>query len=252
VGEFEGKVALVTGGNSGLGKSTAEAFAREGAKVVLAARREELGREVEASIRAAGGEATFVRCDVTHEEEVKALVERTLAVYGRLDYAYNNAWAPTRRTAIVDMTVDAFEHDIAFLRATLWCMKYEIPAIASGGGGAIVNCSTTATQSIFAGLGSYAATKSGVETLTRTAAYENAAKNIRINSVCAGGFETPMAADFAKQLSTEEMNTTFVKFAFKRLGRPPELAQAVLFLCSERASFITGINLLVDGGYCLT
>lgn len=250
--QFEGKVALVTGGSMGLGKATVEAFAHEGAKVVFTSRREELGREVEASIRATGGEASFVRADVTSEDDVKALVERTLSIHGRLDYAYNNAWGTLRASSLTEMSTEFFDQDLAFLRAVFFCMKYEIPAIAESGGGAIVNCSSVASQSVQPGLGAYSAAKSGLEALTRTAAVESAAKNIRVNAIVAGAFETTMAAEYAQQLPQEALGALFARLPMKRMGRPAEVAQAVLFLCSERASFMTGANLHLDGGFRIT
>ncbi|MBK9264653.1 MAG: glucose 1-dehydrogenase [Polyangiaceae bacterium] len=252
MGEFEGKIALITGGNAGLGRAAAEAFAREGAKVVFTARREELGREVEGSIRATGGDATFIRADVTSEDDVKALVERTLSIHGRLDYAYNNAWGALRASSLVEMTAESFDRDLAFLRAIFFCMKYEIPAIAASGGGAIVNCSSLASQSVQPGLGAYSAAKAGLEALTRTAAVESAAKNIRVNAIVAGAFETAMAAEYAQQLPQEALGALFARLPMKRMGRPAELADAVLFLCSDRAAFITGANLQLDGGFRIT
>jgi NAD(P)-dependent dehydrogenase (short-subunit alcohol dehydrogenase family) len=252
MGQFDGKVALVTGGNSGLGKATAEAFAREGAKVVIAARREALGREVEASIRAAGGETRFIACDISSEEQIRKLVERTVQTYGRLDYAYNNAWGALKIAPLTELTTDVYDEAFTSLRGSFLCMKYEIPAMISGGGGAIVNCSSNATQGAIPCLGAYSAAKAGLEMLTRTAAHECADKNIRVNSVCFGAFPTPMSSDLVSALDPKTIEAMIARIALRRYGRLDEAAQAVLFLCSERASFITGTNLLVDGGATLT
>jgi NAD(P)-dependent dehydrogenase (short-subunit alcohol dehydrogenase family) len=252
MGQFEGKVALVTGGNSGLGKATAEAFAREGAKVVIAARREALGREVEASIRAAGGEARFIACDISSEEQIRKLVERTVQTYGRLDYAYNNAWAAPKLTPLTEVTTDAYDEMFTSLRGAFLCMKHEIPAMISGGGGAIVNCSSMVTKMAIPYLGPYSAAKAGLEMLTRTTAHECADKNIRVNSVCLGAFQTPMASDLASQLGPQGLDAILARIALKRYGRLDEVAHTVLFLCSEGASFIIGANLLIDGGHTLT
>lgn len=250
---FSGKVALITGGNSGLGKVTAEAFAREGAKVVIAARREVLGRECEASIRATGGEATFIRCDIHSEEQIRALVERTVETYGRLDYAYNNAWAKLTMGPIADLSTDAYDEMFTYLRGVFLCMKYEVQAMLVGGGGAIVNCSSiVASASAPPGSGHYAAAKAALEALTRAAAREYADKNIQVNSVSPGPFQTPMGDAAQAEMPPEVVQAVLSKIALRRLGRPPELAQAVLYLCSEGAGFITGTNLLVDGGWHLT
>lgn len=255
MGQFEGKVVLVTGGTSGLGKATAAAFAQQGAKVVIAGRREELGRDVEASIRASQGEATFVRCDVAHEDQVRALVDRTVQLHGRLDYAYNNAAAAPDEDAkpLAEVSVAAYDAMMnVSLRAVFLCMKYEIPAMIAGGGGAIVNCSSTAAHSAIPGLGVYGAAKAGVETLTRFAAREYASANIRVNAICVGSVETPMSALAGARLPPAVVEAVVAKMALGRAGQPPEVAAAVLFLCSEGASYITGANLAIDGGYLLT
>lgn len=252
MGRFADKVALITGGSSGLGKATAEAFVAEGAKVVIAARREELGREVEASLRASGGQATFVRADITEEAQVRSLVEQTVALYGRLDYAYNNAWASPASVHLADYPMSALDQQLALLRGTFACMKYQIPVMASGGGGVIVCCSSLASQSAQPGLGAYAAAKSAIETLVRTAAHEYASKNIRVNSLCVGGFETPLSAEYVRQLSQEQLAAFYSRIAMRRLGQVSELAQCVLFLCSDAAAYVTGTSLVVDGGYRLT
>jgi NAD(P)-dependent dehydrogenase (short-subunit alcohol dehydrogenase family) len=253
MGQFDGKVVLVTGGSAGLGKATVEAFARDGAKVAFSARREELGREVEASIRASGGEVTFLRSDVTREDEVKALVARTVEVYGRLDYAYNNAASAPRMSLLADTSVEVFDESVSvFLRSVFLCMKYELQAMIAGGGGAIVNCSSLASLSAWPTFGVYSACKAGVEAMTRVAAAEYVDKNIRVNSVCPGTFDTPMVEAGSAVMPQEVLDAIRSRIGVRRYGRPEELAHAVLFLCAPNASFITGINIVVDGGRLLT
>ncbi|MDI1477792.1 glucose 1-dehydrogenase [Polyangium sp. y55x31] len=249
---FQGKVALVTGGTSGLGQATAEAFAREGAKVVLTARREGPGREVEASIRASGGDATFIPCDVTDERQIRALVEKTVELHGRLDVAYNNAWHAPKINTIAEFSTEEFDANAACLRGLFLCMRYEIQAMTAAGGGAIVNCSSAATQVAAPGLGSYSAAKAGLEVATRIAAHECASRNIRVNSMCTGSFDTPMSRSTYGNATPEMMQGFLSRIAMRRLGRLEEAAEAVLFLCSPAASFITGTSLAVDGGYLLT
>ncbi|TKD08333.1 SDR family oxidoreductase [Polyangium fumosum] len=248
---FQGKVALVTGGTSGLGRATAEAFAREGAKVVLTARSEGPGQEVEGAIRAAGGEATFLPCDVTDERQIGALVEQTVKTYGRLDCAYNNAWAAPKMAPLSEFSAE-FEANFALLRGLFACLKHEIAAMLTTGGGVIVNGSSAAARAGAAFLGPYGAAKAGLESATRTAAAEYAGQNIRVNSLALGAFDTPMSRETYKDAPPEALAAFTTRIALRRLGHVDEAAQTVLFLCSPGASYITGANLAVDGGYFLT
>lgn len=249
---FSEKVALITGGNSGLGKATAEAFAAEGAKVVIAGRREEIGREVESAQRAAGRDVTFVRADITEDAQVRSLVERVVELHGRIDFAYNNAWSVPLAGPLAELPISSFDRELDLLRGTFLCMKHEIAAMAPKGGGVIVNCSSLSSQLAQPGLGAYAAAKAGLEMLVRTAAHENAGKNIRINSICAGGFETPGSMEYLKQLSPTELEAFLSRVPLRRLGKVEEIAKSVLFLCSDAATYITGVNLIIDGGYRLS
>lgn len=248
--EFAGKVAIVTGGTSGIGRATAEEFARLGAGVVIAARHETAGRDVEDAIRAAGGEATFIACDASKEDEVENLVVQTVEKYGRLDYASNNA-APT---PVGKLLPDIEDADYKYmmdpvLRGVFLCMKYEIRAMQAGG--AIVNCSSYASMIGIPGWSMYSAAKAGVESLTRVAAHECAGNGIRVNNVTLGLITTPMSEEVAGMLDQASVEAMNGHIAMKRQGRPEEVAKPIVFLCSDDASYITGATLLVDGGYHL-
>jgi NAD(P)-dependent dehydrogenase (short-subunit alcohol dehydrogenase family) len=243
---YQNKVALVTGATSGIGRDTAIAFAKAGAKVVLAGRREADGQAVVDEIKKAGGEAHFVRTDVGKESEVKALVDATLAKYGRLDIAFNNAgveWAGP--------LTEATEKDYRHLFDTnVWSiitsMKYEVPAMLKTGGGAIVNTSSVAGHIGFPGASVYVATKHAVEGLTKTAALEFATQGIRVNAVAPAAIATDMVDRF---VGKEGEQREYLKslHPIGRLGRVEEITAAVLFLCSDEASFVTGESLKVDG-----
>jgi len=247
-GNFTGKVAFVTGGASGIGRAAALAFAREGARVVVADVSEEGNQETARMIEAQGGRALAVRCDVTRAEDVKAALDRTVEAFGRLDYAFNNAGIEPKKPA---PTADYDEEEWSRimdidLRGVFLCMKYEIPLILKQGG-AIVNTSSGAGIIGIKGSPAYTAAKHGVIGLTRAAALDYAAQNIRINAVCPGYIETPMMTRFtggtaegrAKVISEEPIG---------RMGRAEEIANAVLWLCSDASSFTVGHALVVDGG----
>jgi NAD(P)-dependent dehydrogenase (short-subunit alcohol dehydrogenase family) len=242
------KVAIVTGGSSGIGRATATALAKQGVKVTVAARRAIEGEETIYLIKEAGSDGIFVKTDVTNEIEVKSLVEKTLKTYGRLDYAFNNAGITETMTPLVDQTSDVFDQIMNVNVKGVWlCMKYEIPEMIRAGGGAIVNMSSGAGVVGFPQMPIYIASKHAVLGLTKSAALEYAKSGIRINAVAPGGVET----DMLKQVA--EDNKQFVE-SFKlmhpigRIGVPEEIADAVVWLLSDKASFVLGHTLLVDGG----
>jgi NAD(P)-dependent dehydrogenase (short-subunit alcohol dehydrogenase family) len=248
--EFEGKVALVTGGGSGIGRATALAFAREGAKVVIGNRNVERGEETVSMIRDAGGTASFKRTDVLVAAEVKALVDHAVTTYGRLDVAFNNAGIEGEvKPTLVDQTEANFDAVMGVNVKGVWLsMKYEIPVMLDQGGGAIVNCSSVAGVIAFPGIGIYAASKHAVIGLTKTAALEYSAQGIRINAVNPAVIDTEMVDRLADGMKMKKDDlTTFHPIG--RLGRVEEVAEAVLWLCSDKASFVTGHSMIIDGGF---
>lgn len=247
-GRLDGKVALVTGGGSGIGQATALIFAREGAKVVVADITVEGGEETIRKIQTAGGQATFVKTDVSKATEVEALVNKTVETYGRLDCAFNNAGVEGGVKITTDCTEEDFDRTIAINLTGVWlCMKYEIQHMLSQGGGAIVNTSSAAGLVGFAGLPDYVASKHAVVGLTKTAALEYAKSGIRVNAVCPGVIETPMIARGA-QMAPGFDEQALAMEPIGRYGQPSEIGEAVVWLCSDAASFVTGIPMAVDGG----
>jgi NAD(P)-dependent dehydrogenase (short-subunit alcohol dehydrogenase family) len=248
-GTFVGKVALVTGASSGIGRASALAFAREGAKVVVADVTVEGGEETVGMIKQTGGEAIFVKTDVGKASDVEAMVNAAVSTYGRLDCAYNNAGISGKSQGIVDTTEENWDRTIAINLKGVWlCMKYEIPAILKAGGGAIVNTASDAGLTGVKRLGAYVASKHGVVGLTKTAALEYAKQGIRVNAVCPGPIETPMLMKGADRIP--EFVPKMVKAQPNgRLGKPEEIAEAAVWLCSEAASFVTGLAMSVDGGF---
>jgi NAD(P)-dependent dehydrogenase (short-subunit alcohol dehydrogenase family) len=248
VSALEGKAALVTGGGSGLGRASAIALARAGATVTVADVDEQGGKEtVTLVFDEAGGDADFVRTDVTQADEVEAMVDKTVTRWGRLDCALNNAGTTGVSAPTADYTVDDWNRAIALnLTGVFLCLKYEIPAMLEGGG-AIVNMASGAGLVGFAGLPAYVASKHGVVGLTRAAALEYASQGLRINAICPGSTRTPMLEGFmGGDEQVERMMTRAVPLG--RLGRPEEIADAVVWLCSDAASFVVGHALAVDGG----
>lgn len=247
--EWKEKVALVTGGSTGIGRATAVAFAREGARVVVADVNQAEGEETVSRIRAAGGEALFVRADVSRSAEVKALVERTLATYGRLDCAFNNAGIEGVMIPTVECTEENWDRVIAVnLTSAFLCMKHELAHMLKVGRGSIVNCASIAGLVGFPNAPAYVASKHGMVGLTRTAALETAKSGIRVNAICPGVVRTPMV-DRATH-GDPAIEAAFVASQpIGRMGNPEEIASAVLFLCSDAASFITGQAIAADGGW---
>ena len=247
--EFDGKVALVTGGGSGIGRATALAFARDGAQVVIGDRDVQRGEETVSMIRDAGGTATFRETDVLVAAEVEALVDHAIATYGRLDVAFNNAGIEGDVRPLVEQTEANYDAVMDINLKGVWLsMKYEIPRMLEQGGGAIVNCSSVAGVIGFPGIGIYVASKHAVIGLTKTAALEYSAKRIRINAVNPSLIDTEMADRLAAGIGTSKEELAPLH-AIGRIGWVKEVADAVLWLCSDKASFITGHSLIVDGGF---
>ena len=248
-GKMTGKVALVTGGSSGIGRATCVRFAQEGATVVLAARRVAEGEQTAQLVREAGGEALFVRTDVAQPADVQALVAACLARYGRLDYACNNAGIEGPITPLAEYSEAHWDAVIGVNLKGAWlCMKAELPAMRARGGGAIVNVASVAGLIGFPGLGPYVATKHGMIGLTKTAAMEHAKDHIRVNVVCPGVIDTEMADRFTGGPQAEVEQFLLSLKPMRRRGTPAEVAEAIVWLCSDAASYVTGHSMVVDGG----
>ena len=244
---FNNQVAVVTGGSFGIGRATAIAFAKKGAKVVIADWKE--NEETIDLIEKYGGEAIFVKCDVSNRTDVKALIDKTIDTFGRLDFAFNNAGIEGISAIVQECSEENWDKTIGVNLKGIWlCMKYEIPEMLKNGKGAIVNCSSVAGLIGYSGLPAYVASKHGVLGLTKTAALECAKKGIRINAVCPGVIQTPMI-DRLTRKKKETIEQFMNLEPVGRFGFPEEIANAVLWLCSDEASFVTGIAMPVDGGF---
>ncbi|MGE0822634.1 MAG: SDR family oxidoreductase [Candidatus Binatia bacterium] len=245
---FTGKVALVTGGSSGIGRAAALAFAREGAKVVVADVSVEGGEETARLVIEGGGEAAFAKADVAHAADVEALIAKVVSTYGRLDCAFNNAGIEGPGAPTVDYSDEGWDKVIAVNLKGVWlCMKYEIPQMLKQGGGAIVNTSSSAGLVGFRGGSAYVASKHGVIGLTKTAALEYAKAGVRVNAVCPGAIDTPMMGRITGHKEHRAARMAEAE-PVKRMGTPAEIAEAVVWLCSDAASFVTGHAMAVDGG----
>jgi NAD(P)-dependent dehydrogenase (short-subunit alcohol dehydrogenase family) len=241
------RVVLITGALTGIGRATALAFAKEGSRIVVSGRREEEGEKLVAELRKLGAEAEFIRSDVRHEEDLRSLVDKTVARFGRLDAAVNCAGTEGKPGPVTEQTAETYAATFdTNVLGTLLSMKHEMRVMLAQGSGSIVNVSSTYGHVGGAGAAVYAASKHAVEGLTKSAALEAAASGVRVNMVAPGPIDTGMLTRFT---GTNERNAVLAATVpLKRVGRPDEIAQTILFLASDKASFITGASYLVDGG----
>lgn len=244
---FQDKVAIVTGGSFGIGRAAAVAFAERGAKVVIADWVED--NETLNAIKSTGGDAIFIKCDVSGEESVRTMVDKTIAQYGRLDYAFNNAGVEGVSAPTHECTNENWDKTIGInLRGVWLCMKFEIPHMIKQGKGAIVNNASIAGLVGFVNIPAYVASKHGILGLTKNAALEYAKSGIRVNAVCPGVIKTAMIDRFTGKDKVVEQQFESME-PVGRMGQPEEVAQAVIWLCSDAASFVTAHPMAVDGGW---
>jgi len=253
MGMVTGKVALVTGSGAGIGRATALKFAEEGARVVVSDVNRTGGEETASMITDAGGEAVFIEADVSQKDQVEALVADAVKAFGTLDCACNNAGIEGHIAPLIDQSMEDFDRVVSVnLRGIFCCLQAEIRQMLKTGGGAIVNLASVAGLIGFPGLSPYVATKHGVNGLTKNAALEYGPQGVRVNSICPGGIDTRMLDSLADQSTggsqtSQEMMSPLHPMG--RIGEPEEVAELIVWLCSSRASFITGANIPVDGGY---
>ncbi len=246
--QFVGKVALVTGGASGIGHTTSLTFAEEGAKVVVVDINEEGGKSTASMIKEAGGDALFVQADVANASEVEALVEKSVSSYGRLDFAHNNAGIDGDFALLEDHSEANFDRVIDVNLKAVWLgMKYEIPQMVAQGGGVIINTASTAGLIGYRTMGIYCASKHAVVGMTKSAALENSTKNVRVLAVCPGAIRTPMIDEFVGGNPEIEAAMNGLQ-PIGRMGKPQEIANLVTWLCSDAASFMTGAAIPIEGG----
>src|SRR3984893_9464225 len=250
---FENKVALVTGAASGLGLATAKAFAESGASVVLADWNEKAVRSAAEELAAQGHKTLAIRCDVADDVQVEAMVQQTVATFGKLDAAYNNAGIQNVLADTADSPRDDYDRVMAINLRGVWsCMKFELQQMRNQGSGAIVNCSSLGGLIGGARRGTYHAAKHGVIGLTKSAALEYATRGIRVNAVCPGMIRTPMSDKMIAEGQGEELNAMLKAYVpMGRMGQPEEIADAVLWLSSSAASYVTGQSISIDGGYVM-
>jgi NAD(P)-dependent dehydrogenase (short-subunit alcohol dehydrogenase family) len=246
--DFKNKVAVVTGASSGIGKSVSGLYAREGAAVILSDINQELGEKTTEEIRKGGGEAIFVRADVSKPSDCENMVKAAMDKYGRLDFACNNAGIGGDQNPTADYSLESWDKAIAVnLSGVFYCMKYEIPAMLKSGGGSIINMASILGRVGFAGAVGYVAAKHGVLGLTKTAAIEYAPHGVRVNVVGPGFISTPLIKELEEN---PEINNMLISLhPVGRLGKPEEVAELVIWLSSDKASFVTGAYYPVDGGY---
>ncbi len=247
---LKGRIIIVTGGGSGIGRAAAYCFCREGAQVVVADVSVTGGEETVKKIKSGGGDAVFVKCDVSKAQEVKAMVDECVDTFGGLNCAFNNAGIEGIQAPTADYSEDIWDKAIHInLIGVYLCMKYEIPEMLKSGGGSIVNMSSILGLVGFPGASAYVAAKHGVVGLTKTAAIEYATQGIRVNAVCPAFILTPMLERGGITTNPEMMKYVSDLHPMKRMGKPEEVAESVIWLFTDAASFVTGTSLLVDGGY---
>src|SRR5699024_3726382 len=245
---MEGKVGIITAAGSGIGRASAVAFAEEGAKVVVSDVSEETGEETVRLVKEAGGEATFIKCNVADEAEVESLIDMTMKTYGRLDWAHNNAGVGAPTAPVTETKTEDWRQAMDInLDGMFYCLKHEIRAMAKSGKGAIVNTASTGGLAGTPGLAAYTSSKWGVNGLTKTVALECGKKGIRVNSICPGMTRTASVENWSEEAS-EQAKAYEQSIPIGRMGTPEDQANAAVWLCSNKSAYVTGVNLPVDGG----